>query len=206
MDSLNHKLSEAEPPVSGAVPADSLDGDWGALSNLPGNPMMWLLIWSELAVFGAAFIGFSIARILDLETFTQSQDTLNRLYGAINTMVLITSGICAALALNAQEEGNSTRTRLWLGGAGFFGIVFLGVKSIEYYEKFEHGIGIETNTFYTLYFLLTGFHALHVVLGLIILAIVAWKNSLENLETGVSFWHMIDLIWIILFPLIFLMR
>ena len=206
MDSLNNEPSKPEKSLPEISTADSLEGDWGALSNLPGNPMMWLLIWSELAVFGAAFIGFSVARILDLDTFVQSQDTLNRLYGAINTMVLITSGFCAALALNAQEKGRAMRARLWLGGAGTLGIVFLGIKSIEYHEKFTHGIGIETNTFYTLYFLLTGFHALHVVLGLFILAIVAWKNSKENLETGVSFWHMVDLIWIILFPLIFLMR
>jgi len=206
MDSINQKPDQRSAAKAPETAPGSLDDDWGALSLLPGNPMMWLLIWSELAVFGAAFLGFSVARLLDLETFHQSQDTLNRLYGAINTMVLITSGICAALALNAREDGHSTRSRLWLGGAGVFGLVFLGVKSIEYYEKFEHGIGIETNNFYTLYFLLTGFHALHVVLGLIILAIVAWKNSVENLETGVSFWHMVDLIWIILFPLIFLMR
>jgi len=194
-------------PVKPAPPdAPSPDDDWGILSQLPGNPMMWLLIWSELAVFGATFIGFSVARLIDPETFLHSQETLNRLLGAVNTMVLITSGYFAALAVNAQSRGKSTLARLWLLGAGLLGGVFLAVKFKEYGEKFAHGVGIETNTFYTLYFLLTGFHALHVVLGMVILAIVAWKNSLENLETGTAFWHMVDLIWVILFPLIYLMR
>ncbi|PLX44257.1 MAG: copper oxidase [Hyphomicrobiales bacterium] len=185
---------------------DSLEGDWGALSALPGNPMMWLLIWSELFVFGAAFAGFSVARILDMELFAQSQATLDRLAGAINTMVLITSGFMAALAVNAQSRDRSGQARAFIGGAIVLGLVFLVIKFFEYSDKFAHGIGIETNNFYTLYFLLTGFHAAHVVLGIVILAIVAWKNSLENLETGAAFWHMVDLIWVILFPLIFLMR
>jgi len=86
------------------------------------------------------------------------------------------------------------------------GCMFLWVKYLEYAEKYAQGIGLETNTFYTLYFLLTGFHAFHVVFGIIILIIVGWKNNNENLEIGATFWHMVDLIWIILFPLIYLLR
>lgn len=198
--------TEAQTTQQPAAGTDSLEGDWGALSALPGNPMMWLLIWSELFVFGAAFAGFSVARILDMETFAQSQATLDRLAGAINTMVLISSGFLAALAVNAQSYGRGGQARAMLGGAMALGVVFLVIKYFEYADKFAHGIGLETNNFYTLYFLLTGFHAAHVVLGIVILAIVAWKNSVENLETGAAFWHMVDLIWVILFPLIFLMR
>lgn len=189
-----------------APASEHLDDDWGPLSQLPGNPMMWLLIWSELLVFGMAFLGFAGARLMDMEIFTSSQDSLNRLAGAVNTMVLITSGLFAALAVNAQSRNKTLQTRLWIGAAILLGITFLVIKWVEYSDKFAHGIGIETNNFYTLYFLTTGFHALHVVLGIIILVIVGWKNSLENLETGAAFWHMVDLIWVILFPLIYLMR
>jgi len=206
MDATSEARSGAVPPPEMKPAGDSLEGDWGALSALPGNPMMWLLIWSELFVFGAAFAGFSVARILNMELFAQSQATLDRLAGAINTMVLITSGFMAALAVNAQSRDRSGQARAFIGGAIVLGLVFLVIKFFEYSDKFAHGIGIETNNFYTLYFLLTGFHAAHVVLGIVILAIVAWKNSLENLETGAAFWHMVDLIWVILFPLIFLMR
>ncbi|VAV99813.1 Nitric oxide reductase activation protein NorE [hydrothermal vent metagenome] len=189
------------------APSDiSSQDDWGALSRLPGNPMMWVLIWSELVVFGIFFIGFTIAHALQPEVFMQSQDSLNRFLGGINTMVLVTSGLCAALAVTAQHEGKTSQMRLWIGGAVVLGCVFLWVKYLEYAEKYAQGIGLETNTFYTLYFLLTGFHAFHVVFGIIILIIVGWKNNNENLEIGATFWHMVDLIWIILFPLIYLLR
>ncbi|PCI33625.1 MAG: copper oxidase [Alphaproteobacteria bacterium] len=167
---------------------------------------MWVLIWSELVVFGVSFIGFAVAHILQPEVFTQSQDSLNRVLGGINTMVLVTSGLCVALAVTAQQKGSQRLMRRWLAAAIVLGLVFLWVKFIEYGEKFSQGIGLETNTFYTLYFLLTGFHAFHVVFGIIILIIVGWKDSAENLEIGASFWHMVDLIWIILFPLIYLLR
>ncbi len=180
--------------------------DWGALSRLPGNPMMWILIWSELVIFGVSFIGFAVAYILHPDVFIQSQNSLNRLYGGLNTMVLITSGLCAALAVTARQRNRIILMRLWLGGSVLLGIIFLWVKSLEYTEKFSEGIGLDTNIFYTLYFLLTGFHAFHVIFGIIILIIVGWKDSLETLEIGTTFWHMIDLIWIILFPLVYLLR
>ncbi len=184
----------------------SLDEDWGALSELPGNPMMWLLIISELLVFGAGFLGFAVAFVLDPEGFRAAQDTLDRLAGALNTMVLITSGLLAALAVRAEARGDTRRMRLLVAAAIALGFVFLAVKAVEYGEKFMHGIGMETSAFHTLYFLLTGFHSLHVVFGIVILAIVAWKHSPENLETGAAFWHMVDLIWVILFPVVYLMR
>ncbi len=180
--------------------------DWGPLSDLPGNPVMWLLIASELLVFGAIFVGFASARLFEPEAFAASQDQLNRLAGAINTMVLLTSGYCAALAVYYQGKDEVTKTRLWLLAAGFLGIVFLGVKWVEYADKVEAGISTETNTFFMFYFLATGFHALHVVFGIVILIIAGWKNSIENVVTGTAFWHMVDLIWVILFPLIYLMR
>ncbi len=198
---MDHQPQTAVAPL----PAASED-DWSVLSRLPGNPMMWILIWSELAVFGLFFIGFAIAHVLQPEVFTQSQDSLNRFLGGINTMVLVTSGFCAALAVRAQQHDNPARMRLWILGAVVLGCVFLWVKYLEYAEKFSQNIGLETNTFYTLYFMLTGFHAFHVVFGIVILIIVAWKNNEENLEIGATFWHMVDLIWIILFPLIYLLR
>ncbi len=186
--------------------AASLDEDWGPLSELPGNPMIWLLIISEIAVFGAGFAGFAVAFILDPETFRTSQDTLDRLAGAINTMVLVTSGLFAALAVRAEAEGRTPAMRRHVALAVLLGLVFLGVKGVEYSRELAAGHTIDTNTFFTLYYLLTGFHALHVVMGIVILLIVAWQHSLDNLETGASFWHMVDLIWVILFPVVYLLR
>lgn len=182
------------------------ENEWGPLSGLPGNPIMWILIASELVVFGAIFIGFGVARLAEPEVFAQSQDHLNRLAGAINTMVLVTSGFCAALAVHYQSIDETVKNRLALAGAVLLGIVFLIVKGIEYSEKISAGISSEANNFFMFYYLATGFHAMHVVFGIVILAIVGWKNSMENLITGTAFWHMVDLIWVILFPLIYLMR
>jgi len=182
------------------------DDDWGPLSGLPGNPMMWLLIASELAVFSAVLVGFTAARIFETDVFMASQDHLNRLAGAINTMVLLTSGLFGALAVRSQIEAKGARARLFLVASMVLGLVFLVIKWSEYSAKFDAGINTDTDTFFMFFFLATGFHALHVVFGIVILAIVAWKNSVDNVVTGVAFWHMVDLIWVILFPVIYLMR
>lgn len=185
---------------------ENSDDDWGPLSNLPGNPLMWVLIVSELMVFGGAFAAFAVARALDPQLFLESQNHLDRLLGAINTLVLITSSFCAAIAVRACTDKKTTTSRYWLGAAFVLGVVFLSIKIVEYQAKLDLGFDIETNTFFTLYYLITGFHFFHVIMGLIILVIVAINNSVENLETGTAFWHMVDLVWVILFPLIYLLR
>jgi len=182
------------------------DDDWGPLSGLPGNPIMWVLIASELVVFGAIFIAFSIVRLSEPVVFAQAQDQLDRLAGAINTMVLLTSSLFAALAVRFAMDQQSRRTRVSLALASALGVVFLIVKSIEYSDKIAAGISTETNDFFMFYFLATGFHALHVVFGIVLLSVVAWKNSIENVITATAFWHMVDLIWVILFPVIYLIR
>jgi nitric oxide reductase NorE protein len=182
------------------------NADWGPLAGLPGNPIMWMLIASELLAFGAIFIAFSIMRLQEPALFADAQNHLNRLAGALNTMVLLTSGFCAALAVHYQKHGNTNMTRMALVGSSLLGVVFLAVKWMEYAQKAAEGINTETNTFYMFYYLTTGFHAMHVVFGIVILMIVAWKNTDENVITGTAFWHMVDLIWIILFPLIYLVR
>jgi nitric oxide reductase NorE protein len=180
--------------------------EWGALSDLPGNPIMWVLIISELLVFGAFLLGFALARALDPATFRAGQATMNLWLGGTNTLVLVASGYLAARAVERRSRAGAAASRPWLFGAMALGVAFLVVKGTEYSDKAAHGYGIETNTFFTLFYLITGFHALHVVMGIVVLGIVAWKNSLENLETGAAFWHMVDLVWLILFPLVYLLR
>lgn len=193
-----------------STPTPSPDGNsdsWGGLSQLPGNPIMWILIISELLVFGAFFIGFAAARLLYPDMFHAGQAMLDLRMGGLNTLVLITSGWCAAMAVRARvAQDDITGCRRWLGVSMGLGVVFLVVKGMEYADKIAHGMTIESNTFFTLFYLITGFHALHVVMGIIVLAIVGWKCSPENLETGTAFWHMVDLVWLILFPIFYLVR
>jgi nitric oxide reductase NorE protein len=175
-------------------------------AGLPGHPMMWILIGSELLVFGGALIAFSAARIGDPRGFAQAQDHLDRLTGLANLLVLVTSGLFAAFATLAAREGRTRRCRLHLALAGALGLVFLAFKAREYAHDLSAGLTIDSGAFFTLYFLITGFHALHVALGLIILAIVAARPSVLNVETGAAFWHMVDLVWILVFPVIYLVR
>jgi len=185
---------------------NEVEDDWGPLSGLPGNPIMWVLIASELVVFGAILIVFSIARLSEPVAFAEAQNHLDRLAGAINTMVLLTSSLFAALAVRFALDQQPRRTRVSLVVASALGVVFLIVKAIEYSEKITAGISTETNDFFMFYFLATGFHALHVVFGILLLSVVTWKNSLDNVITATAFWHMVDLIWVILFPVIYLIR
>jgi len=91
---------------------------------------------------------------------------------------------------------------LW---AGLLGAVFLVIKIHEYADVAGQGISTETHPFFTFYYLLTGFHALHVLAGMVILALVAWKTTSRNVEVGTAFWHMVDLVWVLLFPVIYLL-
>ncbi|WP_298571568.1 cytochrome c oxidase subunit 3 [uncultured Aliiroseovarius sp.] len=175
------------------------------IDELPGDLMIWVLIVSELLVFGAGLLAFLGMRAMDPVAFAADQEALNRVAGAANTIVLVTSGYCAARAVNAAAH--SVRSmRLWLAAAMAFGVVFLVVKGFEYAEKARHGIDIETSDFFTFYYLLTGFHALHVVAGLIVFALLMRWGTPRNLEAGAGFWHMVDLVWVLLFPIIYLVH
>jgi nitric oxide reductase NorE protein len=186
-------------------PQQNQEADWGPLSGLPGNPMMWILILGELAVFGALLLGFSVARALDPATFADSQNHLHRLLGGVNTLVLVSSGFLVAAAIWRRRETGRNASPLMIAGM-VLGVVFLGIKGIEYSELFAAGFDIETNTFFQLYFLITGFHSAHIVLGLTIFGIVAFADSVENLETGAAFWHMLDMVWVLIYPIIYLVR
>lgn len=168
--------------------------------------MMWILVGSELLVFGGALIAFSAARIADPSGFQAAQDHLDRLAGLFNMMVLVTSGLFAALAVEATRRDALHVARRHLAIAGLLGFVFLAAKGVEYARHISDGFTIDSGAFFTLYYLITGFHALHVVLGIIILAIVARWPSLDNIESGAVFWHMVDLVWLLVFPVLYLVR
>ena len=192
-------ISPPEPQGGRSAPSTAGAG-------LPGNLMMWVLIASELLAFGGFFIAFAVSYAGDPALFRAGQAQLDRRLGVINTLVLLTSGLFAALAVRTRHDGDVRATRGWLALAAALGLVFLGVKAAEYAKKIAHGFTITTDSFFELYFLLTGFHALHVVAGIVILALVAWRCSADNVETGVAFWHMVDLVWVLLFPIVYLLR
>lgn len=180
--------------------------DWGPFSSLPGNPLMWVFILSEMLVFSAFFVLYAWQRAADPALFNASQQLLDPLAGGLNTMVLLTSGLCAAFAIQAIADNNKRRCRQWLGLAMVLGVIFCIIKVLEYIDKFSAGLTPETDSFFTYYYLLTGFHFAHVVYGLALLALASWRTSRVNVEIVTAFWHLVDLIWVLLYPLLYLLR
>jgi nitric oxide reductase NorE protein len=185
-----------------------------ASKSLPGDLAIWIFIWSELLVFGIFFAAYAIVRAKNIELFNTFQPTLDRDAGAINTVLLIAASWCVARAVAAIKAGNPVLSARLLMGGILGGAGFLVVKMIEYSAKFEQGIDLATNTFYFFYLSLTFFHFMHVILGMVILFAV-WNKTRQGgysatdhhgMETGASYWHMVDLVWLILFPLVYVMR
>lgn len=181
---------------------------------LPGDFAIWIFIFMELLVFGIFFIVYAIMRIQNVEMFNQYQLTLNSEIGAVNTVLLITASYFVIRAVHAIKKGLAKSCVYWLYAALGCGFGFLFFKSLEFYDKFSAGISLSTNTFYMFYLSLTIFHFLHVILGMLILFAVAIKaqrggyneQDYVGVETGASYWHMVDLVWIILFPLVYVIR
>jgi len=180
----------------------------------PGDLAIWVFILAELSAFFVLFAAYAFTRLKHLELFNAMQRTLDVDAGMINTLLLITGSWCVARAVAAVKRNRVRTSAHWLLAAILSGMGFLVVKYFEYGAKFALGINLDTNLFYTFYIALTMFHAMHVVLGMSILAII-WKKAMaggysahdhRGIETGASYWHMVDLVWIILFPLVYVMR
>ncbi len=181
---------------------------------LPGDFAIWIFIFAELMVFGVFFLAFAFARAQNVELFNYYQQFLNRESGAANTVLLITSSYFVVQSVQAIRLGFNRQCTAWLMAALACGGGFLVLKTMEFAEKLSAGIGLSTNTFYMFYLSLTFFHFMHVIMGMVILtavAIKAWRGaytvqSHHGVETGASYWHMVDLVWIVLFPLVYVMR
>jgi nitric oxide reductase NorE protein len=180
----------------------------------PGDFGIWVIIYVEFVTFAALFIGYAFARRADVAMFNESQLLLDQRAGFINTIVLITSSWFVVKAVQAIKNNNSKLSADWLLKAMGVGFIFIVIKIMEFSDKFEQGINLSTNTFFMFYLMLTVFHFLHVVLGLIILFNIYQKTKIGGysntdhvgMETGASYWHLVDLLWIVLFPLIYIMR
>lgn len=180
----------------------------------PGDLAIWFFIYAELLAFGIFFVAYAFARAHNVELFNESQQHLNRVSGAINTLVLITSSYFVVRGVAAIQRGHSALCARWIAAAIGLGGAFLIIKLMEFNATFAAGISLSTNTFYMFYLSLTMFHFMHVVLGMVILFAVMLKaqrggySAAEHrgVETGASYWHMVDLLWIILFPLVYVIR
>lgn len=181
---------------------------------LPGDLAIWLFIYAELLVFGALFVAYAIARHNHLTLFNGEQLLLDRTAGLNNTLLLITSSYAAAQAVSAAHVNRMRQAVAWLLMTLALGAGFVVLKVMEFARDAALGISLSRNLFDMFYLCLTGFHFLHVLMGLVILAVVTFKasmgaysaNNLTGIETGVSYWHMVDLVWIILFALVYVIH
>lgn len=186
----------------------------GRTLRLQGDLAMWFVIGIEMLTFGLLFIAYAVARQRELVLFRQGQATLDLHMGAFNTVLLLTGSWCAARAVHAVRADRVRPAARWAWAAAACGAAFVGIKSIEYAGKFAAGFGLSTDTFFMFYFLLTGFHWLHVAAATLILAGIAWllprrpwgARDAHAPETAAAFWHMVDLLWVVLFPLVYVLR
>ncbi len=177
----------------------------------PGGILLWMIIFVEILSFGLALVAFSHYSGLEPEVFRQSRQSLHAGMATINTLILLSSGYFMAVAVNHFKNQLFKKARANLLFAAGGGLVFVVVKSIEYAGKLEAGLTLSGNMFFTFYWLLTGFHLIHVITGLVILLAIGHKLrhqpasvDAEDVEAGGAFWHMCDLIWLMLFPVLYL--
>lgn len=183
---------------------------------------MWLFIFSELLLFGGLFITYSVYRYMHPEAFHLAAQELDVTMGTINTVILLISSMTIAMSTTSIQKKDKKTTLILIGITMVLALVFLINKYFEWSGKISHGIypgsqllndlGQGDTLFFGLYFFMTGLHAVHIIVGMVILGFVfvfVWKdkltfNNFQLLENGGLYWHLIDLIWIFLFPLFYL--
>jgi cytochrome c oxidase subunit 3 len=187
---------------------------------------MWAFLVTEVMFFGGLFAAYTVYRYLYPHAFSEASHHLNYIVGAINTAVLIGSSMTMALAVRAAQLGQRRGQIVFLLLTIVLGSTFLGIKVFEYHEKFVHHLvpgrnfhfegpyGREAQIFFSLYFAMTGMHAVHMIIGIGMLAtltVLAWRGNFSSeyytpVELGGLYWHFVDIVWIYLFPLLYLIR
>lgn len=185
---------------------------------------MWLFLFTEVLLFGGLFLVYAVYRYQYPEQFHLAALELNTSIGTLNTIILLTSSLTVALSIAAIQKGNKLLSMMLLGITLLFAVIFLINKYFEWSAKFTHGIfpGSPVLTskpngqilFFGLYYVMTGLHAIHVIIGIVILSFmlvfiqrdVIQTNNYIKLENSGLYWHLVDLIWIFLFPLFYLIQ
>jgi len=174
-----------------------------------GRVGMWWFLSSEVAVFGGLIATFVLNRMRHPEWSTDAGHTWFAI-GAVNTAVLLTSSLTVVLAHAAAQRNDRVRVLRLLGITLALGVLFLGFKAIEYSTEFRHGISPGSDLFWSFYFMMTGLHALHVIAGLValgsVMAAVSRGEHFYRVETVGLYWHFVDVVWIFLFPLLYLVQ
>jgi nitric oxide reductase NorE protein len=181
---------------------------------LPGDPGVWVFLTADVSLFCLFFFVFVSGRLAAPEIYEGSRRQLSAGIGLANTLLLLTSSLFVALAVDAARESDRNRVKRQLALAIFAGCGFAVLKITEYAVKLRAGLTITTNDFFAYYYGFTAIHFLHLVIGLGVLAVCLAKARRELIderyvvwiESSGCYWHMVDLLWIVLFPMLYLLR
>jgi nitric oxide reductase NorE protein len=193
---------------------DSATADRVATSqraHLPGDGHMWVMVLGDLVIFGAYFLIYMVHRAMAPEVFLAAQQHLDITVGVINTIVLLTSSLFVVRSVYAARAGRPRDAIRLTYAAGACGVVFVAIKAYEWTEEIGAGHTV-SNPFFSFYFVLTGVHMLHVALGLLILGVSVremrspLRRRVSLVEQGATYWHMVDLLWMVIFGLLYVMR
>jgi cytochrome c oxidase subunit 3 len=180
------------------------------------NPKLgiWLFLASEVMLFGSLFSAYALLR-MGATTWPDQSATLSVPLASLNTLILISSSVTMVMAWASLKRASLSQYRLYMGLTLLGGLLFLVVKVIEYSDKFSHHLYPSTNNFMALYFTLTGLHAIHVIAGMVVNGYLwlpgtrMWRTEPERftnrIEIAGIYWHFVDLVWIFLFPVLYLL-
>ena len=182
--------------------------------HLPGEAGIWILVFGDMVMFSIFFTVFALAQSQEMQVFTQARTLLNPWFGLANTILLVSASWFVATGVKKFRAGGSGNVQLYFLLGLLCGVGFVINKVFEWGEKFRAGITPATNDFFMYYFIFTGIHLVHVFLGLGVLTYMRGvsrratpgPNDLRNLESGATFWHLVDLLWIVLFAILYLAR
>lgn len=181
---------------------------------LPGEEGIWGFVGGDLLVFSLFFGTYQYYARDNVELYAESKQALDLFVGTVNTVVLLTSSWLVAHSVRALRSRQAIKSQWYLTGGIVLGFVFCCIKAFEYYEKLIDGYGVGTNEFFMFYFMFTGIHFVHVLVGLASLTFVRSlirsaadvEGTCRALENGATYWHMVDILWILLFSLLYISR
>ena len=179
---------------------DFIQGADGETASDSGDLLVWILAWSELAAFGALLTAYVVASWIRPDDFAKGAATLHQAIALTNTIILLTSGWFAVKAANCENRRSQRLKLLAAAGGGF---LFVALKLYEY--RLEGASLLATDTFSQLYLLITGFHMAHVLFGSLLLVLVARLPSPQNVHLITTLWHVIDIVWLVMLPVVYLL-
>lgn len=179
---------------------------------VPGKMGLWWFLASEVMIFGGLIGCYILFRMASGGSWTSMAEHISTPIGSFNTLILLTSSLTMVKAFAAIEDEDRKRTRLFLAFTVLLGVTFLAVKAFEYSREIIQGFTPVSGLFWSFYYTMTGLHALHVLAGIIVnltLFIMAvkgrlWPNTQQRVEYAGLYWHFVDIVWIFLFPLLYL--